>query len=51
MGVSIYMIQKRCESSIHDYDIGLCVTMVVWLYVPDSERGDFRRRRSVDISS
>ena len=28
-----------------------CVTMVVWADVPDSDRGDFRRRRAVDISS
>ena len=28
-----------------------CVTMVGWAGVPDSDRGDFRRRRAVDISS
>ena len=28
-----------------------CVTMVAWADVPDSDRGDFRRRRAVDISS
>ena len=28
-----------------------CVTMVGWANVPDSDRGDFRRRRAVDISS
>ena len=28
-----------------------CVTMVGWADVPDSERGDFRRRRGIDISS
>ena len=27
------------------------VTMVGWADVKDSERGDFRRRRAVDISS
>ena len=27
------------------------VTMVRWADVPDSDRGDFRRRRAVDISS
>ena len=27
-----------------------CVTMVGWADVPDSDRGDFRRRRAVDIS-
>ena len=28
-----------------------CVTMVRWADVPDSDRGDFRRRHAVDISS
>ena len=28
-----------------------CVTVVAWADVPDSNRGDFRRRRAVDISS
>ena len=28
-----------------------CVTMVGWADVPDSDRGDFRRRRAVDISN
>ena len=28
-----------------------CVTVVAWVDVPDSDRGDFRRRRAVDISS
>ena len=28
-----------------------CVTMVGWADVPDSDRGDFRRWRAVDISS
>ena len=28
-----------------------CVTMVRWADVPDSDRGDFRRRCAVDISS
>ena len=28
-----------------------CVTMVRWADVPDSDRGDFIRRRAVDISS
>ena len=27
------------------------VTMVGWADVPDSKRGDFRRRRAIDISS
>ena len=28
-----------------------CVTMMGWADVPDNDRGDFRRRRAVDISS
>ena len=28
-----------------------CVTMVGWADIPESDRGDFRRRRAVDISS
>ena len=28
-----------------------CVTMVGWTDVPDSDRGDFRHRRAVDVSS
>ena len=28
-----------------------CVTLVAWADVPDSDRGDFRRRRAIDISS
>ena len=28
-----------------------CVTMVRWADAPDSDRGDFRRRRAIDISS
>ena len=28
-----------------------CVTMVGWADVPDSDRGEFRRRHAVDISS
>ena len=28
-----------------------CVTMVTWADVPNSDWGDFRRRRTVDISS
>ena len=49
-GVSIYMVQKGLESSIHDNDIDLCLTMVGWVDVPDSERDDFRRWHAVDIS-
>ena len=28
-----------------------CVTMVRWADVPDSDQGDIRRRRAVDVSS
>ena len=28
-----------------------CVTLVGWADVPDSDRGDFRCRRAIDISS
>ena len=44
-------VRKRFESSIHDHDIDLCVTMVVWMDVSDSDWGDFRRRHAIDISS
>ena len=47
MGRPIDNEQKGCESSM----ILTCVTMVRWADVPDSDRGDFRRRRAVDISS
>ena len=43
--------QKGCESSIHDHDIDFCVTIVGWVDVPDSNRGDFRRQRALDIFS
>ena len=39
------MERKGSESSIHDHD------MVGWADVPDSDRGDFRRRRAIDKSS
>ena len=42
---------KGCELSIHDHDIDLCVTMVVWVDAPDSDLGDFRHRRAVNIAS
>ena len=51
MGRPIDNERKGCESSIHDHDIDLCVTMIRWADVPDSDWGDFRRRRAVDISS
>ena len=42
---------KGCELIIHDHDRDLWVTLVVWVDVPYSDWGDFRRRRAVDISS
>ena len=51
MGWPIDMERKESESSIHDYMILTSVTMVGWADVPDSDRGDFGRRRAVDISS
>ena len=47
----IDMERKGCESTIHDLDCDLWVTMVGWVDVPYSDWGDFRRRRAVDISS
>ena len=40
------------ENEVSYYDIGLMtsVTMVGWADLPDSDWGDFRRRRDVDIS-
>ena len=51
MGGATDMLRKGCESSIHGHDIDLCVTMVGWVVVSDSDRGDFRRWCGVDISS
>ena len=51
MGGSIDMELKGCELIIHDYDHDFWSTMVRWVDVWDSYRGDFRRRRAVDISS
>ena len=48
--IDIDMEWKGCEPPIGDHDIDLCVTMVGWVNVPDSDRGDFGRRRVVDIS-
>ena len=39
----------RCESSIHDHDIALWVTMVGWVDVPDNDQGDFRRQCAIDV--
>ena len=50
MGRPIDNERKGCESSIYDHDIDLCDHGGV-RDVPDSDRGDFRRRRTVDISS
>ena len=50
MGQPIDNERKGCESSIHDHDIDLC-DHGGWADVPDSDRGDFRRRRAVDVSS
>ena len=36
---------------VNRYEHDLWVTMVGWVDVPDSDRGDFRRRRAVDISN
>ena len=47
----IHMIQKGCESFVHDHGIDFCVIIVRWVDVPDNDQGDFRRRRAVDISS
>ena len=43
--------KRDCESSSHGDDTDLSVTVVCWVDVPDSDRGDFWRRRAVDISS
>ena len=51
MGWLVDMERKGCESSIHDHDIDFYVTMVGCVDVPDSDRGDFRRWRAVNISS
>ena len=50
MGRPIDNERKGCGSSIHDHDIDLCDHGGVG-DVPDSDRGDFRCRRAVDISS
>ena len=45
------MERKGCELIIHDHDPNFWVTIVGWVDVPDSERGNLRRRRAVDTSS
>ena len=49
----IDMEGKGCESVIHghDHDHDLWLAMLVWVNIPDSDWGDFRRRHAVDISS
>ena len=37
MGWPINIERKVCESSIYDHAILTCVTMVGWVYVPDSD--------------
>ena len=51
MGRLIEMERKWYGSSIIDHDIDFIVTMAGCVDVPDSDRGDIRRRRAVDISS
>ena len=46
----IDMKRKGCELIIHDHDRDLWINVVGWVEVPDSDCGDFRRRRAVDIS-
>ena len=45
------MERKGCESNIHDHDRDLWVTMVWWVAVLDSDWGDFKGRRGIEISS
>ena len=42
--------RKACKLIIYVHERDLCVTMVGRVDVPDSDRGDFRRRRAFDIS-
>ena len=51
MGGLIDMERNGCELIIHDHDSDLWVTMVGWVDVPDSDWGDFKRQRAIDISS
>ena len=41
--------EKWCDSIIHDLYRALCVTVVGWVDVLESDRGDFRHRRTIDI--
>ena len=47
----IFFKQKGCESDIRDHDRDLLVTMVKCKDLPDSDRGDLRYRRAVDLST
>ena len=47
----IYMEGKGCEAIIHDHDCDLWLTMVGWLDVPESDWGDMRHWRAVNISN
>ena len=51
MGGLIDMEGNWCEWIIHDHECDIWVNMKGWVDVPDSDRGDFRSRRVVDISS
>ena len=51
IGSPVDMEWKGYKSFVRDHDIDFCVTMVGCVDVPDSDPGDFRRRRAVDISS
>ena len=45
------MERKGCESIIHDHDSDLWVTMVGWVALLDSDWGDFKGWRAIEISS
>ena len=51
MGGPIDMEQKAFESIIHDHDWDLCLTMLGYVDVWDSDWGDFRHQCAIDISS
>ena len=50
MGGPIDIGQKWSESVIHDHEPDLLVTKVRCIDLPDSDRGDFRCRRAIDLS-
>ena len=51
MGGLIDMVWKGCAPSIYDHDIDFCVTIVVWVELPDSDWGYFRCWHAIDICS